>query len=98
MRWSARCASCYRWWAQPTLLGVDRRAWPVVGSEGSERQAFFAVDVADGVVGPGVADGGGVGDFIAGDLDRVIADELGVGPDELLVAAGDGEANGFVAE
>ena len=66
-------------------------AWPVVGAERGGRQSFAAVEVADGVVGPGVTDGDGVGDLVRPDLDLVLADDLGVGPDELVVAAGDGE-------
>src|SRR5438067_79158 len=70
---------------------MDGHSGPVVGAEGGGRQALGAEEVADLVVGPGVADGHRLGDLVGPDLDLVAPGDPRLGPDELAVAAGDGE-------
>src|SRR3954452_19094197 len=76
----------------PRSLSLGGRPGPVVGPEGGHGEALPAIEVADRVVSPGVADGDRVGDLVRPDLDLVRADDLGFGLDELAVARGDREA------
>src|SRR5258707_9757224 len=85
---SSRTSVRIRW----ESFALGGHAGPVVGPEGGHGEAFLAVEVADRVVGPGVADGDRVGDLVRPDLDLVLADDLRLGPDELAVAGRDGEA------
>src|SRR3954451_5029981 len=71
-------------------LGGD--AGPVVGPERGRGEPLAAIEVANRVVGPGVADGHRVGDLVRPDLDLVLADDPRLRPDELPVARRDGEA------
>src|SRR5205814_835344 len=81
------------WHAAPqTVLSRLRRdALPIIGSEGQRRQAAAVVKIAVGVVGPVVAHGDRLCDFIAADNDGVIFDAR-FGPLPFLVFTGDGEA------
>src|SRR5690242_15592623 len=79
--------------ARSPLAG--RHARPVVGTEGGDREAVAAVQVAVRVVGPGVADGDRVADLVRPDLDLVLADDAAFRPDEFPVDARDGEAAGL---
>ena len=65
-----------------------------IGPKWIRRQTSFIVEIGDGVVGPGVADGGRAVDLGRGDDDRVAVDRR-FAPDELAVGAGDRESLEF---
>src|SRR4051794_20516271 len=86
---SSRTSVRIRW--ESFALGGD--AGPIVGPEGGQGEALLAVEVADRVVGPGVADGDRVGDLFRPDLDLVLAHDLRLGLVEPPVARRDGETS-----
>ena len=68
---------------------------PVVRAEGRGGQALLVVQIAGvRIIRPGIADGGRLRDLVAGDQ-QAVAVNAGVGPNELLVRARDGEAGQF---
>src|SRR5215813_14205013 len=64
---------------------------PVVAAEGGGGEAGLVGEVGGGVGGPGIPDGGGLAHLRRGDDDGVALNGR-VGPDEVAVGAGDGEA------
>ena len=77
------------------ILGIGDHGEGVAAERG-HGQPLLAVEIADGIVGPGVADGDGLGDGLAGDFHLVGSDDLGLGPGPLLVFAADREAAGVL--
>lgn len=78
------------------FLGLRREGLgEVVGAEGGDGKAVFGVEVADGIIGPGVTDSDGFGDSWVADGDLIRASEEGVCPDPFVVLATDGEAFEF---
>ena len=63
----------------------------IVAAEGRDRQAVGGEEVADRIVGPGVADGDGFGDALGADFELVFASDLGLGPGPFFVLAADDE-------
>ena len=66
---------------------------PVVGPEGRDRDAHRFLEVRAHPVAEGVADGNGLGDFVAMDIDRsAVPVDLGLGEVEDAVLPGQFEA------
>ena len=64
---------------------------PVVGPEWGGGQTIAPVQVANGIIGPSIADGYWLPDGIAPHFDGVFVDQLGISPNELAVFSGNCE-------
>ena len=68
---------------------------PVIRVEGRHGQAVAAVVVVDLIIGPGVADGDRILDFVAPDFHLIGSNNFRLGARKLPVLAGDGETLGL---
>ena len=72
-------------------MNVGCQAGPIVRSERSDWQAFAALQIADGIVGPCIANGDRVGDVGTRDFNFVLAENLSFRPPEDFVFASHGQ-------